>query len=176
MQAHPGRFFIVRIFNLLHYIITEMIIRPFVTSDIGQINIITHSLHPKWFDKKALVNIPKDIQTAKTYVAEINNEVLGFISYYAQDGVARISWMGVKPDKHRLGIGRKLVETIEKELKEIGVTSLTVETVVKQEPFDGSYDLTMKFYRALGFSINKKYKKEQFEQFTFYMGMLKKKI
>lgn len=153
-----------------------MIIRPFITNDIDQINIIAHLLHPKWFDKKALENIPKDIQTAKTCIAELNNEILGFISYYSQDGIARISWMGVRPDKHRLGIGRKLVETIEKELKGIGVNALTVETVVMQDPPDSSYDLTMKFYRALGFYIEKKYKKGQFEQFTFYMGMLKKKI
>ncbi|MBI4004664.1 GNAT family N-acetyltransferase [Candidatus Roizmanbacteria bacterium] len=153
-----------------------MVIRELLSSDIESINKIAKSLHPKWFTSDALKNISIDVQIDKCYVAESNNNIVGFIIFSSQDGEVRINWLGVNPDFHREGTGSKLLERVINFVKEIGSKKIIVETVVEQIPKDGSYDETMKFYMKQGFMIFKKYPEEHFKEFTFTKGLLEKQI
>ena len=51
----------------------------FRISDLGGIRKIVLDLHPKWFDKEAIINIPIDIMFQKTFV--VNNEGGGYGIY-----------------------------------------------------------------------------------------------
>lgn len=78
-------------------------------------------------------------------------EVVGFysiISHFPQ--TSEIYVCGVLQEYHRLGIGKKLLKVIEKDLKKKGVKFLTVKTLSASHP-DKSYAKTRKFYEAVGF-------------------------
>ena len=112
----------------------------------------------------------------KCFIAENDDKILGFISIYSQDAKAQISWIAVAQEFHNEGIGTALLNETEKVLKNLGVKTLRVKTVVKQNPPDGSYDLTMRFYKSRGFKIDKKYPQKKHKHYTYNMGILKKII
>ena len=72
-----------------------MKIRKLKVEDLKSIKKIIKELHPRWFDKKALRNIPIDVQLQKCFVAEEKNKAIGFITIYSKDGEAELGWMGV---------------------------------------------------------------------------------
>jgi ribosomal protein S18 acetylase RimI-like enzyme len=77
---------------------------------------------------------------------------VGFVTYRvnADRETAELTWIGVRPDFQRKGIGRRLVEAIEQELSRKGVKTLEVSTVaptVNYEP----YARTRRFYHGIGF-------------------------
>lgn len=83
-----------------------------------------------WFDHDAISRaIPVDLNFHKTLIAEIENEIVGFVTYTSHEGNVFIGWLGVDQKLHRNGIGTKLIETLEKELAKIGITKLEVETL-----------------------------------------------
>lgn len=153
-----------------------MLIRRFKKSDLNQINNITQLLHPKWFDNNAIRNIPIDSQINNCFVAEQDNKIVGFITFSAKDGEVRINWLGVLLNYHRQGTGSKLLQAMINFIKKLGVKMVIVETVVEQNPQDGSYDETLKFYYKQDFKIRKKYHQEQFNEFTYSKGLLEKGI
>lgn len=55
-----------------------MIIRPYKKSDREEIMKIISSLHPKWFDKNALCQIPQDIDSYMCVIAIQDRLVCGF--------------------------------------------------------------------------------------------------
>ncbi|MGZ0151613.1 GNAT family N-acetyltransferase [Kribbella sp. WER1] len=58
--------------------------------------------------------------------------------------------LAVKPDHHRQGIGRTLVNQLVTELRRDGCELLQVKTLGPSHP-DPGYAHTRKFYRAVGF-------------------------
>jgi ribosomal protein S18 acetylase RimI-like enzyme len=65
-------------------------------------------------------------------------------------GAAEIYLMAVDPAGHRHGAGRALVSALETDLIADGVGLLQVKTLGPSRP-DAGYDLTRRFYGALGF-------------------------
>jgi ribosomal protein S18 acetylase RimI-like enzyme len=65
-------------------------------------------------------------------------------------GAAEIYLLAVDPAEHRHGAGRALVSALEADLIADGVGLLQVKTLGPSRP-DAGYDLTRRFYRALGF-------------------------
>lgn len=65
---------------------------------------------------------------------------------------AEIYWLGVDPDHHRSGIGRALVERVERQLEDEGVKYLLVMTLHPDDPYE-PYQRTRRFYEALGFAF-----------------------
>jgi len=151
-----------------------MEIRNFHPHDLSEIKRIVGSLHPKWFDDQAVINIPIDVPFQKTFVAIDNNQVVGFICIRSQDGMPYLGWVGVKVNLHNKGIGRALMQRAEDEILKAGAYSLRVETVVEQNPKDGSYDQTIKFYETCGFKVETKSELKQFEKFAYRMGTMLK--
>lgn len=99
-----------------------------------------------------------DLQFQKGYTAwQKNGGIIGFLSYYVNEGVAHIGCMGVRKEFHRNGVGRKLVQALTAELRPAegdrttGVEKVRVNTLgdsVEYEP----YERTRAFYRGVGFS------------------------
>lgn len=83
--------------------------------------------------------------------ADIENRCCrGFIAMrLTSDCAAEIFVMGVKPQFHRMGIGRALFGAMHEEAKRTGLEYLHVKTV--QTGKYEIYDRTNLFYRSLGF-------------------------
>ena len=92
-----------------------------------------------------------DLRYQCGFVAEDGNkEVVGFISFFVNQGKAEIGWIGIHPDLHRQGVGRSLLHRLLRELESTQVSELYVHTLgdaVDYEP----YQRTRKFYRQMGF-------------------------
>lgn len=153
-----------------------MLIRSFNSNDIFQIDEIIHSLHPKWFDEKALKNIPVDVQLGITFVAEHYAKIAGFINISSLEGKTWINWMGVNKINHGKGVGTELLIYAENKLRQIGVVELHVDTVVEQTPADGSYDKTVRFYIKNGYEIIERREIKHFENFIYRRGVLRKHL
>lgn len=153
-----------------------MEIKEFHVQDLAGLIRLINQLHPKWFDKQAVRNIPVDISFQKCFIAKDKEQIVGFISIVSQDGKPYIGWFGVVPNLHRQGIGKLLLEQVERELKKTNAEDLRVKTVIEQDPLDGSYDNTIKFYTALGFKLEEKFEIQKYKHYKFRMGILKKPI
>lgn len=128
-------------------------VREIMLEDCDAIRLIAQSLHPTWFTESALEEITHAVRYETGYVALENGVPVGFVTYkLSEDGVtAELTWIGVRSDFHRKGVGRSLVEAVEQEISGKGFKALEVSTVaatVNYEP----YDLTRKFYHAIGFA------------------------
>jgi ribosomal protein S18 acetylase RimI-like enzyme len=151
-------------------------IRSFEPSDLTAIKAIVTALHPSWFDDHALENIPKDVQLGETYVAEFRDQLVGFINLTAFEGKAYINWLGVDPNFHRQKIGTQLLIKAQEHCLSLSYSTLHAKTVVHQDPPDNTYDLTLKFYIAHSFTVEKTFKTQTFEHFTYNKGVLTKEL
>lgn len=81
-----------------------------------------------------------------------DGEYIGFISLKTtSEYVAEIYVMGVLPQYHREGVGRKLFEAFAAFAKEHGYEYLQVKTVEKGRYEE--YDRTVAFYESIGFRM-----------------------
>jgi len=104
----------------------------------------------EWFTPRGLEELEIDLRFASGFVALLGPKVIGFIAFTVAESCATIHWMGLLPEHHRRGIGRRLVERVIEDLTRAGVRELLVSTLgdsVDYEP----YARTRAFYRALGF-------------------------
>jgi GNAT superfamily N-acetyltransferase len=107
---------------------------------------------PDWFGiEDAIVSYVKDLRTMETFVADVDSEVVGFLTLKAHfPASAEIHVMGVVETHHGRGLGRRLVEHAEALLRERGVQYLQVKTLAPSHP-DRHYARTRGFYEHLGF-------------------------
>ena len=85
------------------------------------------------------------------WVARIGETIVSFVTVQALfPETWEITWLAVAPDRHRQGIGRRLVETIIEECRTAGAHLLLVKTLADQHP-SPEYAQTRAFYRRLGF-------------------------
>ena len=131
-------------------------VRKFKAADLVPIKRICKELHPEWFTEEALANIPRDIQFAKCFVIEMNSKVAGFVSVHSYDGKPMIGWLGADYKSRGIGIGNHLLEKVESELLKFGYKDLRVETVGECDPVYQPYVETLKFYKSMGFEVEKR--------------------
>lgn len=129
---------------------TTLEVRPLTRADLESVLAIAREL-PEWFTPRGQAMIAVDLQFQAGYVATTAGRVTGFVSFYVNEGVGYIGWIGIAPPQHRQGLGRRLVERVEQELRAAGVEELRVGTLgdsVEYEP----YVQTRAFYRSMGFA------------------------
>ncbi len=81
----------------------------------------------------------------------IGDKPLAFIVMNkTSDETCEIFVMGVKKDFHRLGIGKLIYEQFEQLARNLGFSYVQVKTVASG--YYKEYDLTNKFYQAMGFA------------------------
>lgn len=104
-----------------------------------------------WFDQDAINRaIPTDLDFHKIIVAEINSQIVGFLTYSTYEGHVYISWLGVDQSLQGNGVGTKLIKTLEKELIDMGIDKLKVETLSDTIDYP-PYIKTRAFYEKQGF-------------------------
>jgi ribosomal protein S18 acetylase RimI-like enzyme len=90
-------------------------------------------------------------------VAVEGREVTGFLTYVHRfDEAAEITWMAVRADRRRRGIGHALIDRLTDELEAAGRRTLLVLTVSPSDPGpepDDGYQSTRAFYRSAGFVL-----------------------
>ena len=133
----------------------RIIIRESAKNGFDGMMNVARSLHPAWFDRVAInESMPIDLNVQKGYVAEDKSAIIGFVTYVSDNRNAKISWLGILPDYQRQGIGSRLLEAVEKELRKTGVKKLRVGTVAESEKYE-PYERTRAFYRKMGFKVEK---------------------
>ncbi|MBD3208554.1 MAG: GNAT family N-acetyltransferase [Candidatus Nealsonbacteria bacterium] len=130
-----------------------MMIRKSKEKDFKGMMRVAKSLHPKWFNEFAIrKSIPLDLKIHKGFIAEEKGKIIGFLTYTSREGTAELSWIGVDPKFHHKNIGKKLVESLEAELKKFGVEKLYVDTLSETEEYE-PYEATRIFYKKVGFKF-----------------------
>src|SRR5215472_13634173 len=99
-----------------------------VFSDKGAICAEILASLPDWFGIPASnAAYKRDVEALPMFVAQDGGHVQGFIALKQQTPFAfEIHVMGVRPDRHRTGLGRALVARAESLVREKGVRFLTV--------------------------------------------------
>ena len=92
-------------------------------------------------------------------VAVEGNEVVGFLTYVDRfDEAAEITWMAVRSERRREGIGHALIDRLVGQLTADGKRVLLVLTVSPSDPGpepDDGYGATRAFYRSAGFVLGR---------------------
>jgi ribosomal protein S18 acetylase RimI-like enzyme len=92
-------------------------------------------------------------------VAVEDEAVVGFLTYaYRFDEAAEITWMAVRADRRRRGIGHTLIDRLCEQLAAEGRRVLLVLTVSPSDPGDepdDGYQSTRAFYRSTGFVLGR---------------------
>lgn len=107
---------------------------------------------PTWFglesaNKEYIENSAEtDFYTAYMFEKEVG--FFSIISHFKE--TSEIYVCGILPDFHRLGIGRKLLRAVEKDLRNKKKKFLTVKTLSSSHP-DKGYASTREFYKNCGF-------------------------
>ena len=130
-----------------------MIIRGLERSDFDAVIEIAQSL-PEWFTNSGIDSIRKDIVFQMGIIGIENRLPVGFLTFFVNQGVATIGWMGVRPNYHRGGVGKAMLEHLKDCLARARVNKILVSTLgdsVDYEP----YARTRAFYRKSGFSDSK---------------------
>lgn len=105
---------------------------------------------PEWFgledSRQAYID---EVRHLSLWAAYQNNVLLGFVTLTStSEECGEIHCMGVKKAFHLQGIGRKLVESLQKEAQQ-QFSLLQVKTVA--EGHYKEYDQTIRFYERMGF-------------------------
>lgn len=109
-----------------------------------------------WFSKSAREEtIPTDIESHKVFIAEDEGRIVGFVSLCVKSDMPEISWIGVNPNYQEIGIGKKLLDRVESEVRERGFNKLRVETVSKECARETPYEGTVNFYESVGFKLDR---------------------
>lgn len=109
---------------------------------------------PDWFGiESAIVQYVRDVETLPTFLAlDDHDQAIGFISvtmHFPQ--AADLYVLGVRPEHHRAGVGRALLESAEAWLRREGVRFLQVKTLAPTAKSE-HYGRTRRFYEAMGFT------------------------
>ncbi|MBT8240197.1 MAG: GNAT family N-acetyltransferase [Acidimicrobiia bacterium] len=125
-------------------------LRRMTPNDYGTAINLARSL-PEFFNDQGIAEITVDIRTEIGAVAVLDGELVGFVTWSSAEALGRIGWIAVSRDHHRQGIGRRLLEFVESNLRQSGVTTLQVDTLGESVDYE-PYDRTRSFYRSVGFS------------------------
>jgi GNAT superfamily N-acetyltransferase len=103
---------------------------------------------PEWFGiEEATAAYIRDVAELPTFAVEGD----GFLSLKLHTpAAAEVYVMGVRPHRHRSGLGTALVASAEEYLRARGVEFLQVKTLGPSWPDEG-YERTRRFYEACGF-------------------------
>jgi ribosomal protein S18 acetylase RimI-like enzyme len=107
---------------------------------------------PQWFGiEEHIKGYVSKVVELPMFGCLIEKDVVGFLSLKPHtEFAAEIYVLGVRPDWHRRGIGRRLVQAADNHAKERGIRFITVKTLsprVEYEP----YEKTRRFYSSMGF-------------------------
>jgi len=107
---------------------------------------------PGWFGIEAsLLEYVEKVKGLTLWAAFDGEKAVGFLAFEEHNPyTGEVCVMGVRPEYHRQGAGRLLVERCEEFAREKGMEFLTVKTLAGSRE-DAGYARTREFYYAMGF-------------------------
>ena len=130
-------------------------IRALAHTDAEACDAVVRTLPYHFGHEGGQAECARAVRTQDGFVAVEEGEVVGFLTLLRHDPrSAEVTWMAVRADRRRRGIGRRLIELAVDDLARDGVKLLSLLTVAESEPEEresDNYADTRAFYDALGF-------------------------
>jgi orotate phosphoribosyltransferase len=130
-------------------------IRALSAADAEECEAVVATLPTFFSDPEALADLGEALRTETGFVALVDEEVVGFATQLAHwSSNVEITWLAVRNDHRRRGIGRLLVETVARAASASGARLLSVLTLGPSAPEprgEDGYEGTRRFYERLGF-------------------------
>ena len=105
----------------------------------------------EYFVESAITRMGQDMADQALYVALHMNEAVGFaVMDCKSNHAAEISWMAVKPEYQRQGIGSALVDRVASDFSSQGTRVMEVKTLSADVDYP-PYEKTRRFYEKAGF-------------------------
>jgi GNAT superfamily N-acetyltransferase len=127
-----------------------MQIRKMTTDDHLRAIAVATAL-PQWFTEGGIESIRKDICFQSGLVAIDDGQIVGFLTFFVNQGVGTIGWMGVLPSFQRRGVGAAILQELKLLLIKSNVRRLLVSTLGESVDYE-PYQRTRAFYRKFGFA------------------------
>jgi ribosomal protein S18 acetylase RimI-like enzyme len=106
---------------------------------------------PGYFPEAGIAAMARDLREHRLYIAMDADQAAGFASIQIKTiQVAEISWMAVRPERRRQGVGTHLINQIVVDLTAEGLQLLEVKTLADTVDYP-PYEQTRRFYEARGF-------------------------
>jgi GNAT superfamily N-acetyltransferase len=129
----------------------SIVVRPLAPDEAGGCELILRALSDWFAIERSIVGYVVDVRAMPTFVAVADGDVVGFLTLRRfSPHASEIQVMAVRAERHRRGIGRRLVLHAEAELRSGGTEYLHVKTRGPSAP-DPHYDRTRRFWEAMGF-------------------------
>ena len=130
-------------------------IRPLTPADAEACDAVVLTLPYHFGNEGGRAECARAVRSQDGLVAVEEGEIVGFLTLERHDPrSAEITWMAVRSDRRRRGVGRALIERAVDDLPRDRVEFLSVLTMAESEPEEretDNYADTRAFYRALGF-------------------------
>ena len=132
-------------------------IRPLAEADAEACDGIVATLPYHFGNEKGRRDCAAAVRLQRGLVAEDDREVVGFLTVEPRfDDCSEVTWMAVRADRRRRGVGRMLIDRLAADTLADGRRFLLVLTVSPsdgpEEILDG-YEATRDFYEANGFVL-----------------------
>ena len=129
-----------------------MLIRALEPADGDACDAIMRGL-PEWFGlEHGLVEAARAVREDGGLATVEDGDVAGFATVRrATDAALDITWLAVRRERHRHGLGAALVEAAVARARAEGATFLTAWTLAASDP-DPQYAATRAFYARMGFA------------------------
>jgi ribosomal protein S18 acetylase RimI-like enzyme len=138
---------------------TGVVIRALAPADAAACDEIVIGLPYHFGHEQGRKDCATAVRRDPGLVAVEGGGVVGFLTYVHRfDESAEITWMAVRSDRRREGIGHALVERLVDMLAAEGKRILLVLTVSPSDPGeepDDGYGATRAFYRSAGFVLGR---------------------
>jgi GNAT superfamily N-acetyltransferase len=137
--------------------VTEPQLRPLAPSDAEACDAIVLGLPYHFGMEEGRLACARAVREQPGLVASEGDDVIAFLTWEPRyEDAVEITWMAVRHDRRRRGIGGLLLGRLEEHLKEVGRRTLVVLTLSENDPDpttepDDGYQTTRAFYRSHGF-------------------------
>lgn len=129
----------------------EVAIRGLEVGDAPACDAIVAGL-PEWFaNEDGIRDCAAAVRSQAGLVACEAGVVAGFLTYEVSGRSAEITWMAVRSDRRRTGIGRSLIEALTGQLAADGIRLLAVKTLSDRDGPYAPYEETRRFYLKMRF-------------------------
>jgi ribosomal protein S18 acetylase RimI-like enzyme len=138
---------------------TDVAIRALEPEDADDCDAIVAGLPYHFAHEQGRLDCAAAVRRDPGLVAIEDDAVVGFLTCVRRfDEAAEITWMAVRADRRRLGIGHALIDRLSERLSAEGRRILLVLTVSASDPGpepDDGYGSTRAFYRSVGFVLGR---------------------
>ena len=107
---------------------------------------------PEWFNPRGIENMERDLARDRLTIAVQGNRVVGFFATRDGGQLTELTWMAVRRNAQRKGVGTALLQRVEREARLRGRRALLVRTLAATVE-SGPYEATRAFYTGQGFRL-----------------------